>query len=164
MSEPPELVPFEGNWPTYEAKLYAVFLESFVNAKIFFRGWPVRAQYRPATRGMHFGFWHVISEPPDPRNRNEEDRVPDLERCRRLRWIPWTIEQAGQADVSWWENQRRRDRHVVIWDRANGFAVVLARRNGYYMLKTAYCVSPRRQGVFEKECQAYWKGKKAEAP
>ena len=36
MSEPPELVAFEGNWPTYEAKLYAVFLESFVNAKIFF--------------------------------------------------------------------------------------------------------------------------------
>lgn len=164
MSEPPELVPFEGDWPVYEEKLYGVFLETFVNAGVSFQGWRVRAQYRPAVHGKHFSFWHVISEAPDPRNRNEEDRVPDLERCRRLRWIAWVIRRADQPGVSWWENQRGQDTHVVIWARANEFAVVLAKRKGYYTLKTVYCVSPHRRSVFERECQTYWGRKKAEAP
>jgi len=164
MSEPPELLEFEGGWPTYEEKLYTVFLETFVNAGLSFRGWPVRAQYRRATHGKHFSFWHVISEAPDPRNRNEEDRIPDLDRCRRLRWIGWVIGLAGHPGVSWWENQRGRDTHVVIWAVANEFAVVLAKRKGYYTLKTAYCVSPRRRDVFQRECTAYWEKKKAEAP
>jgi len=86
VSTPPPLIPFTGDWETYEEKVYQAFLESFVKRRVLFRGVPVKAQFRPPFKGKGFSFWHVISEAPDPRKRREEDRIPDLRRCERIRW------------------------------------------------------------------------------
>lgn len=163
MSEPPALLPFRGDWSPYEDTVYQAFLESFVRPEIVFRGCPVSAPYRPESRGKHFSFWHVISEAPHPGNRNEEDRVPDIARCERIRWIAWAIEQAntGAEAVSWWENRRGRDTHVVIWAEPWDFAVILGKRQGYYVLKTAYCnLRPGRRRAFEKERTEFWRAHK----
>lgn len=160
MSEPPALLPFESDWPSYEDALYEAFLETFVRPDIRFRGWRVSAPYRPESRGKHFSFWHVISEAPHPGNRNEEDRIPDLQRCERIRWIAWAIQQAeaDTQDVSWWENSRGRNTHVVIWAEQRDFAVILGKRRSYYVLKTAYCnLRERRRRDFEKERSAFWR-------
>jgi len=156
MSHPPEILPFHGDWPTYEDRIYEAFLDSFVRADVWFRGWRVRAQYRPETRGKGFSFWHTISEAPDRNNRNEEDRIPDLRRCERIRWIRWVIENAGSEEFPWWENRRGRDTHIVIWARKHDFAVVLAKRHDYYVLKTAYAeIKPHRKVTFEREFAAF---------
>lgn len=160
MSEPPALLPFESDWASYEDALYAAFLETFVRPDIRFKGGRVSAPYRPESRGKHFSFWHVISEAPHPGNRNEKDRIPDLQRCERIRWIAWAIQQAeaGTQDVSWWENSRGRNTHVVIWAEQRDFAVILGKRRGYYVLKTAYCnLRERRRRDFEKERSAFWR-------
>ena len=155
MTEPPELLPFQGDWRTYEDEIYQAFVQSFVEAELRFRGWPVRAQYRPATRAKGFSFWHVISEAPHRENRNEDDRIPDLRRCERILWIPWLIANAGGEQIPWWENRRGRNTHVVIWAREHDFAVVLAKRRGYYVLRTAYAeLKPHRQATFEAEWAA----------
>jgi len=163
MSEPPALLRFDGDWPSYEDAVYEAFLESFVRPSIEFQGCPVSAPYRPESRGKHFSFWHVISEAPHPSNRNEDDRIPNIKRCERIRWIAWAIEQAntGQNNVSWWENQRGRDTHIVIWVERWDFAVILGKRQNYYVLKTAYCdLRPSRRQAFEKERAAFWQNQK----
>jgi len=163
MIEPPELLPFGGDWPSYEETIYEAFLETFVRPEIRFRGWRVSAPYRPETRGKHFSFWHVVSEAPHPSNRNEEDRIPDIQRCERIRWIAWAIQQAnaGQQGVSWWENSRGRNTHVVIWAEQLDFAVILGKRRDYYVLKTAYGnLRERRRRAFERERAAFWRAQK----
>ncbi len=157
MTTPPTLLPFSGDWSTYEDVIYEAFMESFVRPNIQFRGWRVTAQYRPETRGKGYSFWHTISESPDKKNRNEDDRIPDFRRCERIMWISWVIENAGSTGFPWWENTRGRDTHVVIWAREHDFAVVLAKRRDYYMLKTAYAeIRTGRRATFEAELNAFW--------
>ena len=163
MIDPPDLLPFDGDWELYEERVYEVFMDTFVRAGIRFQGARVSAQYRPETRGKGFSFWHVISEAPHPGNRNEEDRIPDPRRCERIAWIPWAIEHAsnGTDGFSWWENRRGRDTRVVIWAEAWDFVVILAKRRDYYLLKTAYCdLKPHRRRTFEKEREAFWQARK----
>lgn len=163
MREPPELLPFDGDWPNYVEKVYEAFVESFVRPEVRFQGYRVTAPYRPESQGKHFSFWHVISEAPHPGNRQEEDRVPDIPRCERIRWIAWAVRQAdaGVEGVCWWENRRGRDTHVVIWAEAHDFAVILGKRQGYYVLKTAYCnLRSGRRRAFEKEKRRFWQGHK----
>lgn len=160
MSEPPALLQFDGDWSSYEEIVYEAFLETFVRPGTQFRGLSVSAPFRPESRGKHYSFWHVISEAPHPGNRNEEDRIPDIQRCERIHWIAWAIEQAdaGQAEVSWWENRRGRDTHVVIWAEPWDFAVILGKRHNYYVLKTAYCnLRDSRRRAFERERAAFWR-------
>lgn len=163
MSQPPALIPFEGEWSEYEDRVYEAFLDCFVRTEVRFRGMPVKAQYRPETHGKGFSFWHVISEAPHPGNRNEEDRTPDLRRCERIRWIAWAIAQAanGIEGFSWWENQRGRETGVVIWAEPWDFAVILAKRREYYLLKTAYSnLKPHRCRSFENERRVFWEAQK----
>jgi len=161
MSQPPSLLSFQGDWATYEDTIYQAFLDSFVRADLKFRGWRVNAQYRPETRGKGFSFWHTISEAPNPNNRDEEDRIPNLRRCEHILWIRWVIEHAGKEGFPWWENQRGRNTHVVIWAQAHDFAVVLAKRRDYYVLKTAYAeIRPHRRKIFEAELAVFWRDQK----
>lgn len=167
MSEPPELLPFNafGDWATYEDVIYAEYLKTVAYGRLEFQGAPVKVRFRPETRHKGYGFWHLISEAPHPSNRNEDDRVPDLDRCARIRWVAWCITRVGAEGFSWWENQRRSETHVVIWAEQHDFAVVLAKRTTaegprYYLLKTAYCLRERTRQKFARERDAYWANRK----
>lgn len=154
--QPPDLITFSGDWASYENQIYDAFLDSFVRSDIRFLGHPVSAQYRPETNGKHFSFWHTISEAPNRDNRNEADRIPDFRRCERVCWISWAIGNAGSDGFKWWENRRGRETRVVIWAEQHDFAVVLAKRRDYYVLKTAYAeIKPHRRKTFEREWQEF---------
>lgn len=125
----------------------------------------MKVRFRPESKHKGYGFWHLISEAPDQANRNEDDRVPDLRRCERVRWVAWCIENAGKPGFSWWENQRWNETHVVIWAEAHDYAVFLAKRGtqegiGFYLLKTAYCLRERNIRKFTKERDAWHEAQK----
>ncbi len=152
----PDLVAFGGDWETYVDELYRIYLSDIVNGGLHFNGLRISCQYRPPSQGKHFGFWHVISE-----GRDEEERTPDFRRCERIRWIRHLIEGAGSNErISWWENTRGRDTRVVIWAEEEDFAVILAKRRGYYVLKTAYCLRSHRRATFRKEREDFWNSQK----
>lgn len=147
----PALFPFHGDWSRYVEDLYAIYQDELVHGGLEFRDFPVKTQYRPPSLGKGYGFWHVISDGPE-----EEGRIPDLRRCERIRWIAWMIRNVDtDARISWWRNKRGANTHIVLWMETEDFVVVLAERQGYYLLKTAYCLKAHRRKSFEKERAAF---------
>jgi hypothetical protein len=146
MNMPPIEI-FDGQWPQYEDLLYDIFLQTVVRGGLTFNGLPVKTQYRPETNNKGFSFWRLISQ-----GDSEDDRTPDFRRCERIRWIAWVIENVGGNEgICCWENKRGNKTHVVLWCEEEQFAVVLAKRTGYYLIKTAYIVKPNRERSFRKE-------------
>lgn len=163
------LAEHEGNWQAYEDALYAEYLATIVRAGLRFQGAPVSTRRSPEARNKAYGFWHIISEAQSRTNRNKEDRIPDIKRCERIRWVAWCILHAGSPGVSWWENERGRETHVVIWAEEHDFAVILAKRNGsdgqpYYLLKSSYWVRAHNISKFTRERDQFWGAQKTEAP
>lgn len=134
---PPDLLSlsaFDGDWHRYEDELHHIFLEEIARAGLRFRGMPVSCRRIPEAAGRWASFWHLVQEGPI-----ENDRTPDLRRCERLRWIRWIIENsAAHPDIDEWQNSRGSERNTLLWYREE-YLVVLARRRGYWLLKTAYC-------------------------
>lgn len=156
----PAIVPFGGDWSDYVETIYQVYVNSVANAGLSFNGLKISCQYRPESQGKHFGFWHVISE-----GKDEAERLPDFRRCERITWVAYLIENVGtDADITWWENKRGSDTHVVIWHETENFVVILAKRKDYYLLKTAYCPESHRAKTFIKERESFWKQKAEAAP
>jgi hypothetical protein len=161
VTEPPPLIENEyeiSDWMDYLAEIHRNFLDSFVHRRIEFKGLRVTSPRHPENMGRGDGFWHLVTEAREPGNRNEDERIPDLNRCRRIRWIAWAIERASTDDdgFPWWEEDRGGSKHVVIWLPEHEYAVVLARRSDYYVLKTAFWkIPPHRRKAFEKARAAY---------
>ncbi len=151
---PPQLVVFSGgDWETYQEELYAIYCESLRDAALLFRGTKVVLQRKPEYKGKPSSFWHLTSE-----GEIEAERTPDLRRCERLRWIAWIIQASdSHPEISSWENERRGDRRVVIWLEKENYAVILAKRNGYYVLKSAYLLNPHRATAFRAEREEYFR-------
>ena len=130
----PPLIPFGGEWQSYEDAIYTAYLETIVQNDLRFNNLPVRPRYTPETKGKHFGFWHMISE-----GDVEEDRTPDLARCERIRWAGWVIEHCFEhPEISWWVEKRGSNNEIVIWVEKEQYVVVLSERRDYWMLKTSY--------------------------
>jgi hypothetical protein len=152
----PDLITFQGDWPSYVERIYKIYIRDIVNGGLTFNGLPVKSRYHPPSRGKVSGFWHVIQEGP-----TEDERIPDLRRCERISWIRWVIENAIKDDrISWWEEARGSARDVLIWLEAEDYIVVLTKRKGYYLLKTAYLADkPHKKRSLRKNREAYWSQK-----
>jgi hypothetical protein len=155
----PPLVLFEtysGNWDHYLATLYDFFKKDFLDYKPIFRGARLALKRHPVIQGKEATFWHLISE-----GKGEEERLPDLRRCERIRWPKPIIEHSDEATIKVWENERKGEKRICLWLEQEEYLVVLAKRSGYTLLWTAYLVrEAHRKGKLQKEYETY---KKADA-
>lgn len=142
-----------GNWANFTPycdALYAIFVADFVKSTPTFQGVPVK-YHGKIIEGKISAFWHVISA-----GKIEEDRTPDERRCERIAWPKQLIALAEAGKIPWWENNHNKDNRIVIALPDYSYVVILARRNGYYLLYTAYHVERKhQQDKFRKEHQAY---------
>ncbi|MCG8527160.1 MAG: hypothetical protein MI748_12320 [Opitutales bacterium] len=149
-SELPELIllsDFDGSWESYCDHLYQIFFDSLIRNQQQFNGKRVSVQRRPDHDGKHFGFWHMISKGQD-----EEERIPDLQRCERISWISWMIRHVDRCDEVRVLRQRRKGKSsYVIWHVNEDYMIVLHDRRGYYLLKTAYTIRPHKRMSLNKE-------------
>jgi hypothetical protein len=110
----------------------------------------------PVIQGKEATFWHLISE-----GKGEEERLPDLRRCERIRWPKPIIEHSDEATIKVWGNERKGEKRVCLWLEQEEYLVVLAERRGYILLWTAYLVKEKHRKVkLQKEYETY---KKADA-
>jgi len=87
----------------------------------------------------------------------EDNRTIDPERCKRLLWLGWTIEDANSNACIRVFKQAPRSQETswVLWLHEDDYAVILWERNGYYLLKTAFLVKPHKRQEFERDWKKY---------
>jgi hypothetical protein len=157
----PDLIEFAeygGVWPLYLEAIYQYYLDDVANANLTYHGLRIGCKRIPLYEGKGAGFWHAISE-----GETEETRKADLRRCERIRWIPHIITQAQDgisSPVTWWKNKRGANTHVIFLHEKESYVVILAERNGYYLLKTAYCATQRRLHNLIRERNQFWASRK----
>ena len=156
MAQPPWLPDLEllqsysGNWANYEEALYQLFLDDFVRRSTYFRGSKIALKRHPEFKGKSATFWHITSE-----GKVENERTPDLRRCERIRWPRPLIENCNDAEVKVWEEMRNNELRVHIWLEQMDYLLVLAVRNGYYVLWTAFYIDhPHQRKKYEKRFEA----------
>jgi hypothetical protein len=129
---------YDGDWDKYLSALYQFFRKDFIESRPLFRETPVGIAKHPYSQGKESTFWHLISE-----GNVEEDRIPDFERCKRVRWPRAIIENHEMPFVQVWETMRGREKRILlrfIFDKED-YLVVLAEHKGIVLLITAYLVT-----------------------
>lgn len=143
-----------GDWNAYVAVVYGFFRADFVSTHPSFRGETVACKRHPMIQGKEATFWHVISE-----GKDEDERLPDMRRCERVRWPRPVIENEAGSLIKVWKNLRGSDERVCLWCEDAEYLVVLAQRKGYLLLWTAYpVVESHRKAKLEREFQGAQKG------
>lgn len=154
---PPDLLPFDGDWTAYVERVYARYHADIIASDRTLWGRPIRVRFNPTTYDKPFNFWHVVSE-----GEVEDDRTPDLKRCARIGWIAWLLDCCDQdvAGVRWYLSERSTSRgrrtNLVIWSEAHDYVVIVEPRDGFALLVSAYPVTERRAAKLRRECDAYW--------
>lgn len=152
----PELVLFQaygGDWGRYLQALYTYFTQDFITSQPCFEGAPLAMKRHPVIEGKEATFWHLISE-----GESEGERLPDLRRCERIRWPKPVIEHAAEQVIKVWENERGNEKRICLWLETAEYLVVLARRNGYVLIWTAFPVTENhRKRKLQREYEAYQK-------
>ena len=147
---------YDNEWSRYEKALYEFFCQDFVYSKPVFRGQKLAVKRRPLTKGKETSFWHLITE-----GSIEDNRLPDLRRCERIRWPRPIIENVDDrlCTIKVWENTRQAgEKRICIWLEQHEYLVVLAKRNDYVLFLTAYPVTlPHRKRKLQKEYEGYHK-------
>lgn len=162
MSLPPDWLPplvlfsdHGGDWGRYLDALYAWFKQDFIDSKPVFQGRRLGLKRHPMTYGKEATFWHLTSE-----GLEEENRIPDLRRCERIRWPKPVIEHDADPKVKWWVSVKRNEDRIHIWLEEEDYVVVLADRKGFLLPWTAFLVTwehTRRKLV--REHADYWKSR-----
>ncbi|MFH1717991.1 MAG: hypothetical protein ABIF19_11605 [Planctomycetota bacterium] len=148
---------YSGNWDAYREAIYSWFKQDFVDNKPVFQGRRLGLKRLPLTYGKEATFWHLIQE-----GRIEEDRIPDLRRCERIRWPKPVIEHESDPKVKYWVSVKRKEDRIHIWLEGEDYVVVLADRGSFLLLWTAFLVTKQHtREKLRKEHASYW-GKRSQ--
>lgn len=159
----PDLICLEdagGDWNAYLELVYQAFVADFVRAKPRWPGKRVAMKRYPEYQGKSATFWHMISE-----GGIEDERLPDLRRCERIRW-PRPIMEAfpdqepAQGDrIVWWRNQRGREQRIVLALVDFSYVMIVSEREDFVLPWTAYNVEQtHRRNKLQREYEDYWRG------
>ncbi|HEX04299.1 MAG TPA: hypothetical protein ENH10_03965 [Bacteroidetes bacterium] len=144
-----------GNWEAYLHAIYAWFRQDFVDSKPVFQGRRLGLKRSSLTSGKEATFWHMISE-----GAIEDERIPDLRRCERIRWPKPVIRNSEVRRVKWWISVKKGEDRIHIWLEDEDYVVVLADRRGYLLLWTAFLVTRgHTRQKLRKEYERYWKNR-----
>ncbi|MEW6110289.1 MAG: hypothetical protein AB1632_14150 [Nitrospirota bacterium] len=158
MDELPDWLPplvlfsdYEGNWERYLDAIYNYFKQDFIDNRPSFRGRRLGLKKHPLEKGKEATFWHFIQEGP-----HEDDRIPDIRRCERIRWPRPVIENSDKSVIKIWENKRKNDKRILLWLEGQEYLVILAERKGYLLPWTAYLVTEEhRKKKLQKEYETF---------
>ncbi len=149
-----------GDWGRYEAVLYEIFKNDFIATKPCFENKPVNIRKHPMEGNKEQAFFHVTSQD----YFKDCERVPDMRRCERIRWIRSFIEKykcdptkcIECQGVKVWEEEKQpkwNGNRVHLLLEEERFMVVLERRGTFFLLVTAFYLE--RDHTLRKKIQQY---------
>lgn len=124
-----------GDWTAYVELLYRHFSRDFLQSTPSFRGRSWGMKRYPQLRGKEATFWHIISE-----GDVEDERLPDLRRCERIRWPRPIIEACESEETRVWTQTRKGEIRIAIAPDTFEYLVILADRGSHVLLWTAFPV------------------------
>ena len=127
---------YEGDWERYIKAVYQYFKTDFIDSKPQFENKNVELKRYPLLNQKEYTFWHCTSE-----GEKEQERIPDIRRCERIRWPRPIIEHWDDQAIRCWRNKRGSNKRILLWFYHEDYLVVLAERNKYVLLWTAYPVT-----------------------
>lgn len=130
------------NWQEYENVIYAIFTQDFVRSHPSFDGKKVNIRKHPIEQGKEEAFFHVTCQDYSKAG----NRVPDLRRCERIRWVRSFIEnyncdssQCPECDgIKIWNEPYKMYTRTHILLEEERYMVVVENRETYSLLITAF--------------------------
>jgi len=143
------------NWERYLNVLYYFYIKDFIENKPIYYGKRLAVKKYPLIDGKEATFWHIIQE-----GQKEEQRIPDLRRCERIRWPKAIIENCNKCKIKIWENERQTKKgkqvSICIWFESKDYLIILRKRNNYILFWTSYPVTASHRKIkLEKEFNSY---------
>lgn len=134
LPKPADLSLWEEDFDSLIENLYQIYTNDFIQYPPTFRSAPVGRKRYPLLDNKDTTFWHIISQGEEPQ------REVIKERCRCLPWIKPVILNEKEDIIKVWPVKRKQEiRYNLLLENEN-FLVVLAKRNHYYIIWTAYPV------------------------
>lgn len=132
------------SWKTYQEALYAVFKSDFVDDRPYFEGKQVNIRREPIEFGKEEAFFHITCQD----YLKDENRVPDLRRCERIKWVRAFIENyhcdptqcEACEGVKVWSEPHHNSSRVHLLLEEERYMVVLEKREKYCLLITAFYI------------------------
>ena len=164
----PDLFPYDGakEWKAHEGNLYEVFKRDFIVTRPKMLEKNVNIRKHPMENDKEEAFYHVTCQ--DYFHVN--DRVPDMRRCERIRWVRKMIENHACTPnrcincdgMKMWVEKKGSDMRWHILLEAERYMVVVAERADYCLLITAFYVDQdhRLQQILSR----FEKAKRQRAP
>lgn len=156
MQKLPSLILFEeynNDWDLYIEVVYQIFCDDIKEFNLMYQGRKVVLKRHPIYLGKEKSFWHLTSE-----GKIEDQRVPSLRRCERIPWIKYIIENGDKDFIKVWRNFRYNRENICLATDLFEYVVILSKRDGYYLLLSAYPVErERKRERFKDEYEAYKK-------
>jgi len=153
----------DGDWTAYEETIYGWFKKDFLDSLPVWPGKRVGLKRHPLSQGKEATFWHFISE-----GSTEDERLPDIRRCERIRWPRPTMEAfpnrrpASGDRIVWWKNQRGSEWRYLLALPDFSYLMVVADRGDYVLPWTQYAVEREHQRTkYRNEYNAYWAAQKS---
>jgi hypothetical protein len=144
---------YENDWSKYIEAVYQIFCEDLKYSKLRYNNERVFLKRHPFYHGKEKSFWHLTSE-----GLIEDQRLPSLRRCERVRWIRFVIENSNKSFVKIWKNTRFNKLNVCFAIESFEYIVILGERSGYYVFLSAYPVErERKRERFREEYECYKK-------
>lgn len=136
---------YSGDPKLYIEGLYLIFKKDFIENKLHYNNKKVSYIRFPEFDGKPYTFWHIISE-----GKVENERLPDLRRCERIKWPRVIIENNSDKGIKVWKNKRRnkkgkKQNRICLCLGNWEYIVVLAVRKKFLILWTAYPISTKRR-------------------
>lgn len=126
------------------------FLDDFNRRQLQFENITLSLRRHPLVRGKEASFWHLVST-----GKIEDERLIDFDRCEYIGWARAIIDNANDPEIKRWENTRDGNTNICLWLESENYIVVLGKRNGYYLLLTAYFAQDYKRKKFQKEYENF---------
>ena len=115
--------------------LYEYFKQDFLLDKPKYKGISLRLKRMPIRNNREATFYHITTK-----GKNEDNRVIDIPRAERIRWIKPIIE-SNDKTLMIWENNRKKEENILIFHEQENFLIVLRKRTNGLMFWTSYFVN-----------------------
>lgn len=155
---------FGNNWEEYYEYLYKSYLKDFKDEKNkpFIFDKEIRTRKHPEIENKDQTFFHITSNKEYSQTDDENDRLPDLRRCERIKWPRKIIENyncnkecPGCKKIKLWkENYRNNERIYILFENFR-YIVILEEREEYVLFITAFYIEHEHQ--LKKQLKKYEK-------